>query len=155
MQTYLFDDRNVTWQTVEPLGAQIHVLAVDDARGIADVLIQFQPNTPGKLHRHVCDFSTFVLQGELQFWRPDGSLKEVRSAGSYVQVAANGEPHLEGAGDQMAIVLFSFRGSTADMVLYLDETSDTSIRLGFPDFKATLAQQIATGATAKLGTRAA
>ena len=155
MQTYLFDDRNVTWQTVEPLGAQIHVLAVDDVRGIADVLIKFQPNTPGKLHRHVCDFSTFVLQGELQFWRPDGSLKEVRSAGSYVQVAANGEPHLEGAGDQMAIVLFSFRGSTADMVLYLDETSDTSIRLGFPDFKATLAQQIATGATAKLGTRAA
>ena len=155
MQPYLFDDRNVTWQTVEPLGAEIYVLAIDDARGIADVLIKFQPNTPGKLHRHVCDFSTFVLQGELQFWRPDGSLKEVRPTGSYVQVAANGEPHLEGAGDQMAIVLFSFRGSTADMVLYLDETSDASIRLGFPDFKATLAQQIATGANAKLGTRAA
>ena len=58
MQTYLFDDRNVTWQTVESIGAQIHVLAVDDARGIADVLIRFQPNTPGKLHRHVCEFST-------------------------------------------------------------------------------------------------
>ena len=155
MQPYLFDDRNVTWQTVEPLGAQIHVLAVDDARGIADVLIRFEPNTPGKLHRHMCDFSTFVLQGELQFWRPDGSLKEVRPTGSYVQVAANGEPHLEGAGDQTAIVLFSFRGSTGDMILYLDKTSDTPVRLGFPDFKATLAHQIATGATAKLGTRAA
>ncbi len=67
MQTYLFDDRNVTWQTIEAIGAQIHVLAVDDARGIADVLIRFQPNTPGKLHRHVCEFSTLVLQGELQF----------------------------------------------------------------------------------------
>ena len=155
MQPYLFDDRNVTWQTVEPLGAQIHVLAVDDARGIADVLIRFEPNTPGKLHRHMCDFSTFVLQGELQFWRPDGSLKEVRPTGSYVQVAANGEPHLEGAGDQTAIVLFSFRGSTGDMILYLDSTSDTPVRLGFPDFKATLAHQIATGATAKLGTRVA
>ena len=155
MQTYLFDDRNVTWQTVEPLGAQIHVLSVDDARGIVDVLIRFQPNTPGKLHRHVCDFSTFVLQGELQFWRPDGSLKEVRPTGSYVQVAANGEAHLEGAGDQIAIVLFSFRGCTADMILYLDNNSNVSISLGFPDFKATLAHQIATGATAKLGTRAA
>ena len=109
MQAYLFDDRNVTWQTIDYIGAQIHVLAVDDARAIADVLIRFQPDTPGRLHRHVCDFSTFVLQGDLQFWRPDGSLKEVRPTGSYVQVAANGEPHLEGAGDQMAIVLFSFR----------------------------------------------
>ncbi len=144
MQTHLFDDRGVTWQTVEPLGAQIHVLAADDARGIVDVLIRFQPDTPGGLHRHVCDFSTFVLQGELRFWRPDGSLKEVRPAGSHVQVAANGEPHLEGAGDQMAIVLFSFRGSTGDMILYLDEASNVSFRLGFPDFKAALARQTAT-----------
>ena len=155
MQPYLFDDRNVTWQTIESLGAQIHVLAVDDARGIADVLIRFQPNTPGKLHQHVCEFSTLVLQGELQFWRPDGSFKEVRPTGSYVLGAANGEPHSEGSGDQMAIVLFSFRGSTGDMILYLDETSNVSCRLGFPDFKATLAQQIATGAAAKLGAGAA
>jgi hypothetical protein len=46
MQTYHFDDRNVAWQTVEFIGAQIY------------------------------------------------------------------EPHSEGTGDQMAIVLFSFRGST-------------------------------------------
>jgi quercetin dioxygenase-like cupin family protein len=151
MQTYHFDDRNVAWQTVEFIGAQIYVLAVDESRGISDVLIRFQPNIPGKLHRHACDFSTFVLQGELRFWRPDGSLKEVRPTGSYVQVTANGEPHSEGAGDQMAIVLFSFRGSTGDVILYLDKTSNVEFRLGFPDFKAALAHQTATGATAKLG----
>ncbi len=155
MQAYRFDDRNVTWQVAEPVGGQIYVLAADEARGIADVLIRFQPNTPGKLHRHVCDFSTFVLQGELRFWRPDGSPKEVRPTGSYVQVAANGEPHSEGAGDQVAIVLFSFRGSTGDMILYLDKASNVSFRLGFTEFKATLAHQVATGATAKLGARAA
>ena len=138
MQTYQFDDRIIIWQTVEPIGAQIHVLATDDALGIADVLIKFRPNTPGKLHRHVCDFSTFVLQGELRFWRPDGSLKEVRPTGSYVQVAANGEPHTEGAGDQTAIVLFSFRGGTGDMILYLDLASEVTFRLGFPDFQAAL-----------------
>lgn len=155
MQTYLFDDRNVTWQTVEAIGAQIFVLSIDEARGLVDVLIRFHPNTQGKLHRHTCDFSTFVLQGELQFWRPDGSFKEVRPTGSYVQVAANGEPHSEGAGDQTAIVLFSFRGTTGDMILYLDKTTDEPVRLGFGDFKATLAHQIATGATAKLGARPA
>ena len=155
MQSYLFDDRNVTWQTVDAIGAQVFVLAIDEARAIVDVLIRFQPNTPGKLHRHTCDFSTFVLQGELQFWRPDGSLKEIRPTGSFVQVVANGEPHSEGAGDQMAIVLFSFRGTTGDMVLYLDDTANVSFRLGFPEFKATLANQIATGSTAKLGARMA
>jgi quercetin dioxygenase-like cupin family protein len=149
MQSYLFDDRNITWQTVEVIGAQIYVLAVDDALGVSDVLIRFQPNTPGKLHRHLCDFSTFVLQGELRFWRPDGSLKEIRPTGSYVQVAANGEPHSEGAGDQMAIVLFSFRGTTADMILYLGD----GFRLGFTDFKAVLDYQIATGAARKLNGR--
>ncbi len=155
MQTYLFDDRNVTWQTVEAIGAQIYVLAVDDARGLVDVLIRFQPNTPGRLHQHLCDFSTFVLQGELRFRHLDGSLKEVRPTGSYVQGAANGAPHSEGAGDQMAIVLFSFRGSSGDMVVYLDKTTEEPFRLTFSGFKATLEHQIATGATAKLGARPA
>lgn len=154
MQNYHFDDRNITWQTIDSIGAQIYVLAVDEARGIADVLIRFQPNTPGKLHRHVCDFSTFVLQGELLFQRPDGSLKEVRPTGSYVPVLANGEPHSEGAGDQMAIVLFSFRGTTGDMVLYLDQAANTTFRLGFQDFKATFEHEIAMGAVAKLRGRA-
>ena len=52
----------MTWQTVELIAAQIYLLAVDDARGIADVLILFQANTPGKLHWHVCDVSTFVYR---------------------------------------------------------------------------------------------
>ncbi|MBE7158111.1 MAG: hypothetical protein INR62_06690 [Rhodospirillales bacterium] len=98
MQAHQFDDRSITWQTVEALSAQIYVLAIDEVLGISDVLIRFQPNTPGKLHRHLCDFSTFVLQGELRFLRPDGSLKEVRSTGSFVLVAASGEPHSEEAG---------------------------------------------------------
>ena len=130
-------------------------MATDDSVGIADVLIRFQPNTPGKLHRHVCRFSTLVLQGELQFWRPDGSPKEIRATGSYVPGPANGEPHSEGAGGQTAIVLFSFRGSTGDMVHYLDDASDVVFRLGFGDFEAVLADQVATGASAKLAATAA
>jgi hypothetical protein len=92
MQACLFDDRNVTWQTIEDIGAQIHVLAIDDVRQIVDVLIRFRLNMPGKLHQHLCEYSTLVLQGELQFRRSDGSLKEVRPTGSYVPGAAYGEP---------------------------------------------------------------
>ena len=53
-----------------------------------------------------------------------------------MQVAANGEPHSEGAGDQTAIVLFSFRGSTGDMIHDLDEDGAVEFRLGFSDFVA-------------------
>ena len=155
MQTYLFDDRNVIWQTVPEIGAQIYVLAVDEARGLVDVLIRFQPSALGRVHRHLCDFSTFVLQEELRFRHPDGSMKEVRPTGSYVQGSANGAPHAEGAGDQMAIVLFNFRGASGDMVQYLDTTTQEPFSLKFSDFKAALANQIATGATAKLGARPA
>ncbi|RAI59736.1 regulator [Roseicella frigidaeris] len=153
MQEFRFDDRHVTWQRVQPIDAQVYVLAMDAALGIADVLIRFEPDRPGRLHRHVCDFSTFVVQGELRFWRPDGSLREIRPTGSHVRVAAHGEPHAEGAGSQAAIVLFSFRGSTGDMILYLGEGSEVVFRLGFPEFEAVLAQQVATGATAKLAPR--
>jgi quercetin dioxygenase-like cupin family protein len=155
MQTSQFDDRHIDWQMVEAIGAQVFVLATDATLGIADVLIKFRPDTPGKLHRHVCDFSTFVLQGELRFWRADGLPKEARPSGSYVQVAANGEPHREGAGAQAAIVLFSFRGTTGDMILYLDKDLEPVVRLGFADFQAVLANQLATGAVAKLGARPA
>jgi hypothetical protein len=55
-----------------------------------------------------------------------------------VQVAANADPHTEGAGDQTAIVLFSFRGSTGDMILYLDPALDVTFRLGLPEFQAAL-----------------
>ncbi len=72
MQGFRFDDRAVTWQRVEYLGAEVYVTALDEGRGIADVLIRFQPNTPGKLHRHVCDFTTFVVQGELRFCHEPG-----------------------------------------------------------------------------------
>ncbi|MGY9057545.1 MAG: cupin domain-containing protein [Alphaproteobacteria bacterium] len=155
MQAYFYDDRNVTWQTIEVIDAQIHVLAIDEEREIVDVLIRFEPNAPGKLHQHLCDFSTLVLQGELQFKHPDGSAKEVRPTGSYVKGAAFGDAHSEGAGDQVAIVLFSFRGASGGMIEYLDEARNVTFSLGFDDFAATLAHQVATGATAKLGARAA
>lgn len=155
MQTYAYDDRNVEWQAIEVIDAQIHVLAIDEALGIADVLIRFEPNAPGKLHRHLCDFSTLVLQGELLFKNPDGSPKEVRPTGSYVKGKALGPEHSEGAGDQVGIVLFSFRGASGDMIEYLDGEGNVTFRLGFDDFKAVYAAQIESGATAKLGAVAA
>lgn len=153
MQAYAYDDRNVDWQTIEVIDAEIHVLAIDEALGIVDVLIRFEASTPGKTHRHLCDFSTLVLQGELRFLHPDGAPKELRPTGSYVKGVAHGPAHSEGAGDETAIVLFSFRGADGAMIEYLDDAGDVTFSLGLQDFKATLDQQIASGAAAKLGAR--
>jgi hypothetical protein len=136
MQDDPFGDERIPWRLVEAIGARIHVLGTDAGLGIADVLIRFEANRPGRLHRHVCDFTTFVLQGELRFWRPDGALKEIRPTGHYLRVAGHGEPHREGAGDRTAVVLFSFRGSSGDMIHYLGEDGSVAVRLGFADFVA-------------------
>ena len=154
MQSYKFDDRNITWRTFDFLGSAYFVYAVDEQSGTVDVLIKFPPNRQGELHQHLMAYSTFVLQGELRFHRPNGELKEIRPAGSYVLSVANSEPHTEGAGEEEAIVLFSIRGGTGDMFAIFDKQTDEVRKLGFADFKAALADQIASGVTAKVGSRA-
>ena len=52
-------------------------------------------------------------------------------------IGADGEPHSEDAGDQMVLLLLSFRASIGDMIRYLDEASNGE----FPDFQTTLAHQ--------------
>lgn len=154
MQGYRFDDRNITWRTFDFLGSAYYVYAVDERNGTVDVVIKFPANVKGELHQHLMDYSTFVLQGELRFWRPNGEFKEVRPTGSYVHATANGEPHSEGAGDQEAIVLYSVRGGTGKMFAIFGENGEVH-KLGFHDFKAAYDDQVASGAAAKVGSRPA
>jgi hypothetical protein len=154
MQSYKFDDRNITWRKFDYLGSAYYVCAADEQNGTVDVVIKFPPNRRGELHQHLMAYSTFVLQGELRFYRPNGELKEIRPTGSYVLGIANGEPHSEGAGDEEAIVLFSIRGGTGDMFAIFEKETGEVHKLGFVDFKAALADQIASGAASKVGPRA-
>ncbi|MGI4792971.1 MAG: cupin domain-containing protein [Janthinobacterium lividum] len=146
---YSFDDRNIAWRKFDFLGSAYFVYAASENEGVVDVLIRFPPHARGTLHRHTMDYITVVLQGELRFYRPDGELKEIRPTGSYTRVAANGEPHREGAGEQEAIVLFSIRGGTGPMFTIWEEDGAERI-LGFADFKGALDAQIESGDYAKL-----
>lgn len=143
---FRFDDRAIGWQVVEYIGASIHVLSLE--AGLAQVLIRFAAGVRGRLHRHTCAFSTLVLQGELQFWRADGTWKETRPVASLVQVAADGPPHREGAGNQVGIVLFTFHGA-GDAIHYLDDAGGVAFRLGFDDFRDVLARQGSGGAAVR------
>ena len=138
MSKYAFDDRNIIWRKLEGFDQiSYHIYEVDEKNGTADFLIKFVPNEKIMPHRHKASYRTFVVQGELRIFRPNGDLKEVRSTGSYVISGANGEPHTESAGDEEAIVLFSNRNvENGEIYEFLDENGNIAVALGIADLKA-------------------
>jgi hypothetical protein len=106
-----FDDRNIDWYSPDVFaGLGIYICDVDNTRNTFDFLLRLPPNVIIDAHRHVADTKTFVIKGEHRIYEVDGSLREVRHAGTYTSTPAGGVPHREGAGDEGGIVLFSMRG---------------------------------------------
>lgn len=156
MSNFVFDNSNITWRTLDWLDhISFFVYKVDEENRIVDAVFKFAANQRVMLHRHHCPYVTLVMQGELRFYRPDGTLKEIRPTGSYVSGAANGEPHLEGGGDQDAIVFFSNRNIEDALYEFLDEGGKPVQILGIADFKAQLEDQIANGTAANAAARPA
>ncbi len=142
MSTHKFDDKNITWHKLDWLpDLEFYVYKVDEENRIIDILFKFAANSKVQLHRHKAPYITFVIQGELRFYRPDGELKEIRPTGSYASGVANGEPHVEGGGDEDAIVFFSNREVEGPLYEFLDENLQPTVTLGFDDFKAQLEEQ--------------
>ncbi|MCJ2033883.1 cupin domain-containing protein [Methylobacterium sp. J-068] len=144
MATLPFDDRNITWRTVEGFEhAAYHILNIDEEARIVDLLFKFAANERIALHRHGAAYRTLVLQGELRIYRPDGTLKEVRAVGSYVAGQAGGESHTEGGGDQDVIVYFTNRDIDGAVYELLDESQTVVATFGIPEFKALYEAQVA------------
>jgi quercetin dioxygenase-like cupin family protein len=116
MPTHIFDDSNIKWKRLGDI-PHLHysILDIDEKKKIADVLFKFAANEKIVLHRHLAHNNTFVVQGEHRLYKPDGSLKEIRSVGSMTSSPPSDEPHREGGGNQDVIIAFSIRG---DGVLY-------------------------------------
>jgi hypothetical protein len=137
MSSRMFDDRNITWRKLEGFDQiSYYIYEIDEKNGNVDVLTKFAANQPIMLHQHKASYRTFVVQGELRIFRPDGELKEVRPVGSYVISEANGEPHSEGAGDEDAIVLFSNRNVKEGIYEFLDDDGNIAAVLGMTELKA-------------------
>lgn len=142
MITHKFDDTSLTWYKLDWLpDLEFYVYKVDIENKIIDILFKFAANSKVQLHRHKAPYITFVIQGELRFYRPNGELKEIRPTGSYVSGLANGEPHLEGGGDEDAIVFFSNRNVEGPLYEFLDENMQPTITLGLQDFAEQIEKQ--------------
>jgi quercetin dioxygenase-like cupin family protein len=142
MKDHAFDDQNIKWYKLDWLDhVEFYVYKVDEENHIVDVLFKFAASSKAMLHRHKTPYITLVIQGELRFDRQDGELKEIRPAGSYVSGIANGEPHLEGGGNEDAIVFFSNRNVENVLYEFLDENLQPTVTLGLVDFKTQLEAQ--------------
>jgi hypothetical protein len=137
-----FDDSNLTWGQFDWLKhTWFYVYNVDRQNGIVDAIFKFDANSKVKIHQHKVPYITLVLQGELRFYRPNGELKEIRPTGSYVKGIANGEPHLEGGGDQDTIVFFSIRNIVDELFVFLDENMNPAEVVRIGDAEAILEAQ--------------
>ncbi len=118
-----------------------YVYDIDRKNKIVDVVFKFAANSRAMLHQHKTPYVTLVLQGELRFYRPNGELKEIRPTGSYVKGVANGEPHLEGGGDQETIVFFSNRNVEDALYEFLDANMRPTVTLRIGDVEEALQAQ--------------
>ena len=152
----MFDESNITWRTLDWLPhIAFFVYKVDEENRIVDVVFKFAANQRVMRHQNKSAYSSLVMQGGLRFYREDGTHTETRPSGSYVSGVANGDPHMEGGGDEDAIVFFSNRNIEDALYEFLDDAGNPVQVLGIADFKAQLENQIATGTYAKVTAKAA
>ncbi|PKD41859.1 regulator [Methylomonas sp. Kb3] len=136
MNTYLFDDRRIDWQTLEGFEhLRYFILNIDTDANIVDVLFKFAAGKQIVLHRHKAPNHIFVIQGEHRIYHADGTLKEIRPVGSYTVSPASEVPHREGGGDIDVILLFSIR-STGVLYDILDNDANVIGSLAMSDFVA-------------------
>lgn len=134
MTKYNFDDRNIRWSKLGDFQHFVYaMLGVDVPLQIVDFLIKYDPNQQIFLHRHLALTNTFVVQGEHRLYEPSGTLKEIRSVGSYT-TSLPGDAHREGGGNEEAVVFYSVRGKDGILFEVLDDNLNVIATLSMEDF---------------------
>ena len=125
-----FRDADISWLPLGDFpGFTVSVCRVDLARGTADFLVRFEPQSRIQLHRHLCDTTTFVVSGEHRMYNADGTVHEIRPTGSYT-FSPPGEPHREGAGAAPCVVLYHLQADDDGAFEFLDDDLGLLASLG-------------------------
>jgi hypothetical protein len=133
---------DVHWQQLPEVDhLSYYVLNLDEENKIVDVLLKMAANQQIFLHRHTAPNHMLVLSGEHRLYEPDGSLKEVRPTGRYTASPASPDPHIEGGGDEDAIILFSIRSGGGCCYEVLDDDQNVVSTLAWEDFQGLYALQ--------------
>jgi hypothetical protein len=124
---FVYDTSTVDWRDFITEGCYYRLLNVDTVAKQADMLVKFEPNSQCMYHRHAATTTTLVLQGELRVREQSdgGEVINVKPAGSY-SIGGEDEVHIEGSGDETAIIFFSMRTETD--IIYELLNPDLSLR---------------------------
>lgn len=132
---FRFDTSTVDWGDFFTAGTYYRILNVDPDARTADMLVKFEPNSQCMYHRHAATTQTLVLQGELRIREQlDGKeVVKVKPAGSF-SVGGEGEVHIEGSGEDEAIIFFGMRTDTDVIYELLNEDLSSRRAVTVADF---------------------
>lgn len=118
-QAFQYDASAVDWREFITDGCYYKLLNVDLESRQADMLVKFEPNSQCMYHRHAATTTTLVLEGELRVREQteSGEVIKIKPAGSY-SIGGEGGIHIEGSGDEQAVIFFSMR-TTGDVICEL------------------------------------
>lgn len=119
---FRFDTSDVDWKNFITEGVYYKILNINVEARTADLLAKFAPGKQCLYHRHVAQTISLVLEGELHIIEktPEGDVHKIKTAGTFSSGAVD-EIHIEGGGEEGAIVLFSFRGTSDRLYDLLNE----------------------------------
>lgn len=124
-----FKTSDIQWQRLQssphfdyPIDYWIAVLGTQPAVGRADFLIKWEPDCYCHFHKHLGSTVTLVLEGEHHVVEQTATetVHKTRTAGHYAR-NPGGEVHMEYAGPQGAVVLFSMQAGDGRLFEILDK----------------------------------
>ena len=132
---------NIQWKAFNDMPGFVYkVLNVDEKRREIDMLFRFDPDSFCFNHRHVTKVTSIVLEVDhvvREFDEAGNERVSVRKTGQFC-VSDGGDAHIEGGGENGAVVLFNFRGDTDHIYDIMDDELNVVRQVYIQDFKRTL-----------------
>lgn len=132
---FAYDVSRVRWHKFFTPRTYYRILHVDPVARTADMLVRFAPHGKCMYHRHAAVVSTLVLAGELRVREQvdGGEVLKIKPAGSYSHGGV-GEVHIEGSGDEDAIIFFGMRSDTDVIYEFLNDDLSLKRAVTVQDF---------------------
>ena len=119
-----------------------HILNIDST-GHVSALYRWDPGGYCHFHRHVCETTSVVLQGELRiqtFENGEPVTSGIRRVGDYAKKPPN-DVHMEQGGPEGALLLFELYAPDGQLTQQLDADGNVLRTLTTKDLQRALARQ--------------
>ncbi len=118
-----------------PIEYAFAVLSADRATGRLDLLTRWAPNAYCHFHRHICNTSALVIDGEQHVieTREFETVHKIRQPG-FSGPTPDGETHMERAGPTGCTMLFAMQADDGRMFDVLSKDGEVLATATFDDF---------------------